>query len=132
MREEAVKRINTGIALSALALSVAACGGDGKGPLEGVEAILFVSRAPRMEGMGDIFQYSSYVPGAKLYKLSPPTADGELTTVCCDNLGDPAYGQVDIIDYDLDFAAEKVVLSMRLSADQRYGLFLLDLASGDI
>jgi hypothetical protein len=127
-----VKRISVGIALSATALGAIACGDKGNGPLDGVEAIVFVSRQPREDGMGDIFQYQSYVAGAKLLKLSPPTADGEVTEICCSNLSDPAYANVDIIDFDLNFAADAIVLSARLSADQHYGLFVLDIASGNI
>lgn len=83
-----------------------------------------------MGGMGDIFQYNSYVAGAKLVKLSPPTADGERTVICCSQ--ESGYEGMDIIDFDLSFDARTIVLSGRPSQDQKYGLFLLDVASGDI
>lgn len=112
-------------------LAVTACGGsDSKGPLDEVDAIVFIQRQSRMEGLGDIFQYESYVAGAKLMKLSPPTADGELTVLCCDQEAD--YAGVDIIDFDVAFDAKTIVFSAKLTADQHYGLFLLHLENGDI
>ena len=55
--------------------------------------------------MGDIFQYTSYLPGARLVKLSPPTADGTLTTICCDAVpNDTAkFAAIDIQGYDISF-----------------------------
>jgi len=120
-------------ALAAAVVSAAAgCGGkeQGTGPLDEVDAIVFIERAARMDGLGDIFQYESYVPGARLMKLSPPTADGTVTELCCGDL--PEYEGADIIDYDLSFDARSIVFSARLSEDQRYGLFLLDLESGGV
>jgi len=49
---------------------------------------------PKRNEMGDIFQYTSYVAGARLVKLSPPTADGKLTNLCCDQAG-PEYANID-------------------------------------
>jgi hypothetical protein len=121
------------VALTALAaVTGAGCGGEseGKGPLDEVDAIVFIQRPSRMDGLGDIFQYQSYVPGARLLKLSPPTADGEVTELCCGALGE--YAEIDIIDFDLSFDARSIVFSAKLSADQRYGLFLLDVESGDV
>ena len=96
------------LALGAIAIaagSLTACGSDnGDGPLEDVNAIIFIERQPRMGGLGDIFQYQSYVPGAKLMQLSPPTADGTLTQICCDQ--DPAFADIDIIDFDINHAAD--------------------------
>ncbi|HUS65256.1 MAG TPA: hypothetical protein VMZ28_11965 [Kofleriaceae bacterium] len=119
------------IALSALAIA-AACGGgsDSKGPLDEVDAIVFIERPARTEGLGDIFQYESYVPGARLLKLSPPTADGEITVLCCDQESD--YEGVDIIDFDISYDAKTIVFSGKLTADQKYGLYLLDVETGAI
>ena len=112
-------------------IAVTACGGgDSKGPLDEVDAIVFIQRQSRMEGLGDIFQYESYVAGAKLMKLSPPTADGELTVLCCDQEAD--YAGVDIIDFDVSFDAQTIVFSAKLTEDQHYGLFLLHIETGDI
>lgn len=122
------------LALGAFAMtagSLAACGSDsGDGPLEDVNAIIFVERQPRMGGMGDIFQYQSYVPGARLMQLSPPTADGTLTPICCDQ--DPAFTDVDIIDFDINYGADQVVFSARIGGDGTYQLYLLRLATGEI
>jgi Hydrazine synthase alpha subunit middle domain len=131
--EQQVKQHIQRISLAGLAAAMAAaCGGDGeaRGPLDEVEAIVFIERPSRMDGLGDIFQYQSYVPGARLLKLSPPTADGEVTELCCSAQSD--YAAADIIDFDVSFDAQTIVFSARLSADQRYGLFLLHLDSGDV
>jgi hypothetical protein len=118
------------IALSTLVLGTACGGGGSKGPLDEVDAIVFIERAERSDGMGDIFQYDSYVAGARLLKLSPASADGEITVLCCDQ--ESAYEGVDIIDYDISFDAETIVFSGRLTADQRYGLFLLHVDTGEV
>ena len=40
---------------------------------------LVILQRPKRNDAGDIFQYTSYIPGARLIKLSPPTADGTIT-----------------------------------------------------
>jgi hypothetical protein len=126
-----VKRAAITIILTA-ALTGPACTSDkGEGPLEGVSAIVFLQREARLGGLGDIFQYRSYVPGARLMKLSPPTADGTLTVLCCETQGAEFEG-LDIIDYDISYDARSIVFSARLSGDQRYGLFVLHLDSGEV
>src|SRR5262245_40291298 len=99
MREVAVNRLTKGIALSLIALTsvgtFAGCGGD-EGPLADVDALLILQRVKRNE-MGDIFQYTSYIPGARIAKLEPPTADGTLTTVCCSQF--PEFAEADINSY---------------------------------
>ena len=45
------------------------CGGDNtSGPLGNVDALVILQR-PSRNDMGDIFQYTSYVPGARIVKL---------------------------------------------------------------
>jgi hypothetical protein len=118
------------LAAATLGSSLAAgCGGDSTGPLDGIDSIVFVQR-PRRNEMGDIFQYTSYMPGAHISKLSPPTADGELTFVCCDQ--DPAFDQADISGYDISFDAREIVFAAKLSAETNYGLFVLTLDDGAI
>ncbi len=124
-----MKRPLTGIALSAL-LVVTACGSENTGPIDGVDEIVFLQRQKR-GGTGDIFQYTSYMPGARLVKLSPPTADGTLTVLCCDNMG-PEYANMDIMAYDISFDAREIVFSAKLSNDQRYSLFILSLDSNTV
>ena len=52
--------LTRGIALSALAtlmVGTQACGGssESKGPLDNVQAIIFIQRQARMDGLGNIF-----------------------------------------------------------------------------
>jgi hypothetical protein len=105
------------------------CSSDDSGPLGNVDSLIILQRAKRNDG-GDIFQYTSYLPGAKISQLSPPTADGKLTTICCDQ--DPDFAKADISGYDISFDAKSIVFSAKLNDNQRYGLFLLQLADGSI
>jgi hypothetical protein len=116
---------------------LAAVGGIGcsnsgdSGPLDGVDALVILQRAARND-MGDIFSgYTSYVPGAKLLKLSPPTADGEVTTLCCDQAG-AEFANIDISGYDLSFDATQIVFAGKLSSSTSYGLFILDLTNNNV
>lgn len=121
-------KLNT-IALGAALL--AACGGsDNTGPLGNVDSLVILQRAARND-MGDIFQYTSYIPGAKLIKLSPPTADGKRTVLCCDKAG-PEFANIDIQAYDISFDAKQIVFAGKLSESDHYGLFLLTLADGSV
>ncbi len=108
----------------------AGCGSSSSDSLAGVEAVVFIKRQPR-SGVGDIFQYSSYIPGAQLVMLSPPTADGELTVLCCDDKG-PELAEADIGSYDISFDAREIVFSARLSGDQAYGLFVYSLDNDSV
>lgn len=107
------------------------CGGsDTSGPLGNVDSLIILQR-PARNDMGDIFQYTSYIPGARLVKLSPPTANGKLTTICCADQG-PDYANIDISSYDISFDAKQIVFSAKLSDSTPYGLFLLTLADGSV
>src|SRR4029453_1696410 len=75
-----------------------------------VKAIVFLQRAARNEGMGNVFDYTGYKAGARLVKLEPPTADGKLTNLTAD----PMFAGADIMSWDLSFAAQMVVFSARL------------------
>jgi hypothetical protein len=123
-----IKSIALGVALLAIA---GGCGTDNTaGPLGNVEALVILQR-PKRNDMGDIFQYTSYIPGARLVKLSPPTANGKLTVLCCDKAG-PDFANIDISSYDISFDAKQIVFAGKLSADTHYGLFLLTLADGKV
>lgn len=115
------------IAIAAL-VAVPACSDDG-GALGDVKSLVFVQRPKRNE-TGDIFQYTSYIPGGRIVELSPPTADGKLTVLCCDGI--PGFEQIDISGYDLSFDATQIVFAGKLSGNQRYGLFMLTLADGKV
>lgn len=114
-----------------LILAVTACSGDSApdGPLDGIDSIVFLQR-PARGGMGDIFNYTSYLPGARLVKLTPPAADGELTVLCCDQ--DDAFADADISGYDISFDAREIVFAAKLSGNEKYGLYLVSLENGEI
>lgn len=117
------KSIAIGAALFAMTGSLASCGtDDDTGPLSNVDALIILQR-PKRNDMGDIFQYTSYVPGARLVKLSPPTADGKKEVICC--AGEPGFENVDISGYDISFDAKQIVFSANTGG--RYGLYLLTL-----
>jgi hypothetical protein len=86
-----------------------------------VKAIIFLQRAARNEGMGNVFDYTGYKPGARLMKLEPPTADGKLTNLTAD----PMFGNADIMSWDLSFDAQTVVFSARLAKEPNYQLFTI-------
>ncbi len=114
------------------ALALLACGRNSSSPdpLAGTDALVFVQRQPRVT-TGNAVTYTSYVPGGRLVKLSPPAADGKLTVLCCETQGEE-YADIDIGSFDVSFDAREVVFSGKLSADQHYGLFLLTLANGEV
>src|SRR2546423_9206514 len=100
------------IAIAALFATFAGlgCGGDNNsGPLGNVEALVILQR-PKRNDMGDIFQYTSYIAGARLVKLSPPTASGKLSTLCCDQAG-AEFANVDISSYDISFDANEIAFA---------------------
>jgi hypothetical protein len=103
------------------------CGSDDSGPLSNVDALIILQR-PTRNDVGDIFQYTSYKPGARLIKLSPPAADGKREVICCDKF--PGFENVDISGYDISFDAREIVFSAALSAGERYGLFVMSLTDG--
>lgn len=125
-----MKGIAIGIALGTMTAGTVACGGSDPGPLDGIDSVVFLQRPKRNE-TGDIFQYTSYMPTAKLVKLSPPTADGELTEICCGSAG-PDFANMDISGYDLSFDATEIVFAGRLENAQAYGLFIVTIATGEV
>ncbi|MDB4964084.1 MAG: hypothetical protein JWP01_4083 [Myxococcales bacterium] len=124
-----------GLSLVTLTGGVGCGGDDSSGPLGNVDSLIILQR-PKRNDMGDIFQYTSYVPktpagaNARLVKLEPPTADGTQTTICCDNI--PGFENVDISGYDISFDAKQIVFAGKLSANTKYGLFLLTLSDGSV
>jgi hypothetical protein len=130
--------------LATLALSIATTGGGCSQKSSGsnsaalppdVQAIVFVQRKPRTDA-GNVFEYTSYVPGGRLVMLSPPSADGTLTDLTAlaaktATLADPAnpvsFEGADIMSYDLSFDAKAVVFSARLGDSDRYQIFTMNL-----
>ena len=125
-----IKTIAIGAALVAAAGGVG-CGGDDGGPLGDVDALIVLQR-PKRNDMGDIFQYTSYKAGARLVKLSPPTADGKLETLFPTEAQGVDFAKADVSGYDISFDAKTIVFSAKLNDNQRYGLFLLTLESGNV
>src|SRR5262245_28663724 len=70
-----------------------------------VKAIIFLQRTARNDGVGNVFDYTSYAPGGRLVKLEPPSADGTLTVLTAD----PMFEGSDIMSWDLSFDARTVV-----------------------
>src|SRR5512139_2592460 len=118
-----MKSIAIGCALFIAGTGVGCSNDDNTGPLGNVDSLVILQR-PKRNDMGDIFQYTSYIPGARLVKLSPPTADGKLEVLCCDKAG-AMFANIDISSYDLSFDAKEIVFAGKLSAGERYGLFRL-------
>jgi Hydrazine synthase alpha subunit middle domain len=115
------------LALTVALLSVGSCGKSDSqdNPLKDVSAIVVLQRQARMGGVGDVFQYTSYVAGARLLKVSPPTADGVQTELCCSKY--PGFEKIDIQSYDISFDAKSIVFSGNLGGGDNYGLYLLTL-----
>jgi hypothetical protein len=127
--KQTMKTLAFGLSLVTAATGVG-CGGDeSEGPL-GTDPLIILQR-PKRNDMGDIFQYTSYKPGAKLIKLDPPTADGVKTVICCDQAGSE-FANVDISGYDISFDAKQIVFSAKLAANQAYGLFILNVEDGSV
>jgi hypothetical protein len=103
-------------------MAVAGCtGGDATpGIPKDIKSIIFLQRASRNE-MGNVFDYTGYVPGARLVKLEPPSANGKLTVLTSDAM----FNGADIMSYDINFAADTLVFSARLQTDQRYQIFTM-------
>ena len=126
--KQPIQSIAIGAAL--FTLGALGCGGGGdSGPLSNVDSLVILQR-PKRNDVGNVFAYTSYVPGARLVQLKPPTADGKLTTLCCDQ--DPDFKDLDITGYDLSFDAKTIVFSGRRGSDRSYGLFLLQLSDRSV
>lgn len=121
-----MKSIALGAALVAAAGGVG-CGSDDNGPLSNIDSLIILQR-PARNDVGNVFQYTSYRAGARLVKLTPPTADGKQEIICCDKF--PGFENVDISGYDLSFDAREIVFSAALSGGERYGLFVMNLTDG--
>ena len=109
------------------------CGNDDSGALPpDVKAIVFLQRMPRGD-QGNVFDYQSYAGGGKLVMLKPPSADGTPTTLfptaqTCADLGLDAscVNAVDIMSYDINFNADTIVLSAKMSSGEPYQLFSIN------
>ena len=86
-----------------------------------VQAIVFLQRAPRNSN-GNVFDYTSYVAGGKIMKLSPPSADGTLSVLT----SDPMWDDADFMSWDLSFDAKSIVFSARLKDAATYQIFTMN------
>ena len=120
-----MKRASAALLLAVL--GTVACGKDDSadGPLKNISALVILQRTPRVGGMGDVLQYTGYMPGGRLMKLSPPTADAVPTVLCCSQFA--GFDQLDIQSYDIAFDARSIVFSGRLSDSDKFGLYILTL-----
>jgi hypothetical protein len=130
MRRSAVKQTVKSIAIGAALFTMGpvGCTSDSdSGPLGNVDSLIVLQRVARNDD-GNVFSYTSYIPGAHLVKLSPPTAAGTKTPICCDQ--QPELAGMDIQSYDISFDATQIVFSGHSAADTNYGIYLLDINSG--
>jgi len=88
---------------------------------EDVQSIIFLQRVPRNEGVGNVFDYTSFRPGGRIVKLEPPAADGKLTVLT----SDPMFDGADFMAWDLSFDARSIVFSARIKDEDRYHLFTM-------
>jgi hypothetical protein len=117
----------TAARIGLLATGIAASGACSKnnspGPVPAdVTSIMFLQRMPRTD-TGNVFDYTSYVPGGRLVTLTPPSADGKLAVLT----SDPMFANADIMSYDLSFDAKSVVFSAKLSDGDRFHLYSMNL-----
>jgi hypothetical protein len=105
---------------------LAGCSTGTDAPSPGIPAdvtgVMFLQRVARNDGVGNVFDYTSFEPGARLVKLEPPSADGKRTTLTYD----PLFANCDIMSYDLSFDAKTVVLSARQQGQPRYQLYVMN------
>ena len=108
-----------------------------------VSTIVFLQRTPRGDA-GNVFDYTSYAGGGRLVKLSPPSADGTLTTLfptadaCKSLVDDPNDAQMvqgcvtgaDIMSYDINFNADAIVFSASLGG--KYHLYSIGVDGNNI
>jgi hypothetical protein len=114
-----------GLAVLALGAGISAggCADHKGGPLSAdVQSIIFLQRMPRTN-TGNVFDYTSYIPGGRLVTLTPPSADGKLQVLT----SDPMFDGADIMSYDLSFDAKSVVFSAHLANEDHYQIFSMNL-----
>ena len=94
---------------------------------EDVKAVVFMQRAARNSN-GNVFDYTSYLPGGRIVKLEPPAANGQLTVLT----SDPMWEGADFMAWDLSFDAKSIVFSARLKSDSHYQVFSMNLDGTNI
>jgi hypothetical protein len=117
----------TRFGLAALVALTGACSKESSPLPEDVRSVMFLQRAARNDN-GNVFDYTSYVPGGRLVMLEPPSADGKLTVLTWDQV----FTDADIMSYDLSFDAKSVVFSARLKDAQTYHLFSMNIDGSNV
>jgi len=122
------------IGLVAMGIAAGACsnnngGGTGGIPAD-VQSIMFLQRVARTD-TGNVFDYTSYQPGARLVTLTPPSADGKLE-VLTRSTSAFNFDSADIMSYDLSFDAKAVVFSAKLTSNDRFHLYSMNLDGTDL
>lgn len=124
----------------AVGLACALSAGSGCGKRESggsdvigdVPSIVFAKRANYdaagapvvSEGTSQVIDYLRYVPGGGLYTLTPPRPDGRLENLTA------AYPTADVNGLDVSFDGKSVVFSMKINADDKYHVWIADVAAG--
>lgn len=88
---------------------------------EDVTSIIFLQRAARNDGVGDVFQYTSFAPGGRIVKLEPPSADGKLTVLTTG----PMWDGADFQSWDLSFDARTIAFSARTADSNHYQIYTM-------
>jgi hypothetical protein len=123
-------RTATKIGLLAIGIALASCSSQSTStaPVLGdVNSIIFLKRAPRNDN-GNVFDYTSYVPGGQLVTLTPPAANGQLKVLT----SDPTFATADIMSYDLSFDAQSVVFAAKLDANSNFQIFSMNLDGSNL
>lgn len=122
------------IGLVAMGIAAGACsnnGGSDSGAVPAdVKSIMFLQRIARTD-TGNVFDYTSYEPGARLVTLTPPSADGKLEVLTKSTAG-LNFDSADIMSYDLSFDAKAVVFSAKLNSGDRFHLYSMNLDGTDL
>ncbi len=115
--------VRVGVWSAGLVLALGGCSGNettSPVPTE-VDAIIFLQRVPRNSD-GNVFDYTSFVPGGRIVMLTPPAVDGTLTVLT----SDPMFADADFMSWDLSFDAKSIAFSARLAGADRYHLFTMN------
>jgi Hydrazine synthase alpha subunit middle domain len=122
-----------GLLATGMGIAVGACSKDtgSGGPVPpDVTSIMFLQRIARTD-TGNVFDYTSYQPGARLVTLTPPSADGKLEVLTKSSAA-LNFDTADIMSYDLSFDAKAVVFSAKLTSNDRFHLYSMNLDGSNL
>lgn len=114
--------------------AMTACKEGGSGPSapspgvpQDVSSVIFLQRA-MSRGVGNVFDYTHFVPGGRLVKLEPPSPDGKLTVLT----SDPMFTNGDVMAWDLSFDAKELVFAARTDKDDHFQLFMMNVDGANL